>query len=210
MNHIEKLNWRYATKKFDPNMKLSEKDLDTISEILRMSASSFGLQPWKFIIISNQEVKAKLQNHSWNQKQIVDCSHLIVFCGLKKFNDHHIDRFINDTAKTRGQDLKGLDGYKQIIKDFFSKKSKDEVSSWVKNQVYLALGSLLTSCAELGIDACPMEGFIQSEYDKVLELDKHGLTSACICPVGFRAGDDEFASLAKVRYPKEQVITYID
>lgn len=101
-------------------------------------------------------------------------------------------------------------GYKQAMKDFFSRKSKDEVSAWVKNQVYISLGSLLVSCAELGIDACPMEGIIQSEYDKVLGLDKSGLTSVCVCPIGFRASDDEFAGLAKVRYPKEQVITYID
>lgn len=210
MNHIEKLEWRYATKEFDASKKLSKEQVDTLAESLRLAASSFGLQPWTFYIISNEEVKEKLLPHSWNQKQVVDCSHQIVFCTMTDFGASDVERYIEDIAKTRGQSTEELEGYSKVMKGFLSGKDKEDVLTWAKNQVYIALGSFLTTCAELEIDACPMEGIVQSEYDKVLGLKEKGLTSVVACPVGFRASEDKYAKLSKVRFPLEDVVKFID
>ena len=210
MNHIEKLNWRYATKDFDTVKKLNEEQLKTLAESLRLAASSFGLQPWKFLIISNQEMRRKLLPHSWNQKQVVECSHHIVFCTINNFGANDIERFIQDTVETRSQNAEDLEGYKKMMQGFLSNKTSEEVLVWAKNQVYLALGSFLVTCAELGIDACPMEGFVHEEYDKALGLKEKGLVSVVACPVGIRSSEDKYAQLPKVRYPLEQVVEFID
>ncbi|WP_372655733.1 NAD(P)H-dependent oxidoreductase [Halobacteriovorax sp.] len=210
MNHIEKLEWRYATKEFDATKKLSEEQVKTLAESLRLAASSFGLQPWTFYIISNDDVKQKLLPHSWNQKQVVDCSHQIVFCTMTDFGASNVEKYIQDIASTRGQSVEELEGYSKMMKGFLSGKGKEEVLTWAKNQVYIALGSFLTTCAELEIDACPMEGIVQSEYDSILGLKDKGLTTVVACPVGFRAEGDKYAELSKVRFPLEEVVKFID
>ncbi len=209
MNHIEKLNWRYATKKFDESKKLSDDKINKLAEALRLSASSFGLQPWKFLIISNEDLKKELLPHSWNQEQVVNCSHHIIFCGVKNFGEKEVQAFIEDTAKTRGQSLEDLEGYKGMMTNFLSYKSDEEKDAWVKNQVYIALGSFMVTCAEMEIDACPMEGIVQKEYDKVLGLAEKGLTSIVACPVGFRSEDDKYAGLPKVRFSTEHVVEFL-
>lgn len=210
MDHIDKLAWRYATKEFDADRKLSSSQINQLAESLRLSASSFGLQPWTFFIISNEEVKQQMLTHSWNQKQVIDCSHQIVFCAVKDFGDEGVDKFIQSTALIRNQKLEDLDGYSKMMKGFLSRKSKEDVLEWTKNQVYIALGSFLTTCAELGVDACPMEGIVPAEYDKILDLENMGLTTVVACPVGFRSSKDKYAELAKVRYPLEDVVKFID
>lgn len=209
MNHLDKLNWRYATKKFDAERKLSSEQVQVLAEALRLSASSFGLQPWKFLIISNEQVKKDLLPHSWNQQQVVDCSHHIVFCAKKDFSAKDVENFVTSIAEVRDQNIQELEGYKQMMSGFIAAKSHEQALDWVKNQVYIALGSFLVTCAELGIDACPMEGIVASEYDKVLGLPAQGLTAVVACPVGFRAIDDKYAELAKVRFPLKDIVEMI-
>lgn len=208
-NLIESLNWRYATKEFDSTKKVSDKDLETLIESLRLSASSFGLQPWKFFIISNKEVKEQLLPHSWNQKQVVDCSHHIVFCAPSSFGDTDIDRFLTSTAEQRNAPLETLDGYGKMMKGFLANKSEEQKYEWMKNQIYIALGSFLVSCAHMGIDSCPMEGIIQSKYDETLGLKEKGWRSVVACPIGYRSSDDKYANLAKVRYSAKDIIEFI-
>jgi nitroreductase len=209
MNIIEALNWRYATKEFDSSKKVSDTDLETITESLRLSASSFGLQPWKFLVISNQDVKNSLLEHSWGQKQVTDCSHHIVFCYPSNFNDENVDLFLADTAKTRGQSLEDLEGYGKIMKGFLSQFDEAQKRTWMKDQVYIALGNLLTTCALMNIDACPMEGINQVKYDEVLGLSDKGLMSTVACPIGYRSSSDKYAILPKVRFEKSEVIEFI-
>jgi nitroreductase / dihydropteridine reductase len=210
MNIIESLNWRYATKEFDPTRKISKEDLDVISESLRLTASSFGLQPWKFLIISNEKIKKSLFEHSWNQRQVVDCSHHIVFCCPRKFDDDNVDAFLDDTAQTRDQSLEDLEGYGQMMKGFLSKMDDDKKQIWMKNQLYIALGNLLTTCALIKIDACPMEGMVQAKYDEILGLKEKGLMTAFACPVGYRTDSDKYSSAPKVRFSISEVIDYLD
>ncbi len=210
MNIIESLNWRYATKEFDKTKRISSEDINTIAESLRLTPSSFGLQPWKFLIVSNQEIKDSLLPHSWNQKQVTDCSHHIIFCLPTEFNESHIDAFINDTAETRGQDIADLEGYSQMMKGFLSSKSDEQKRVWMKNQIYIALGGLMTTCALMKIDACPMEGIIASKYDEVLGLSSKGLMTAVACPIGYRASSDKYASAPKVRFPLNDVVEFLD
>lgn len=209
MNHIEKLNWRYAAKDFDTTKKVSDEDLNSLAESLRLAASSFGLQPWKFLFISNEDIKKELLPVSWNQGQVVNCSHHVVFCMPTKFGDEDVDRFVKSTAEVRGQSVEELEGYGNMMKGFISKMNEDQKMAWMKNQVYLALGSFLVTCAELGIDSCPMEGISQPDYDKILGLADKGLQSVVACPVGYRSTDDKYSSLPKVRYPQSDVIEFL-
>ncbi|WP_127716791.1 NAD(P)H-dependent oxidoreductase [Halobacteriovorax sp. HLS] len=209
MNIIEALNWRYATKEFDSTKKVSQKDLDTINESLRLTASSFGVQPWKFLVISNQEVKNSLLEHSWGQKQVVDCSHHIVMCTPLDYVDQDVDAFIESTAQARSQSVSDLEGYSKVVKNFLSYKNLEQKQQWMKDQVYIALGNLLTTCALLKIDACPMEGIIKEKYDEVLGLKEKGLTAIVACPIGYRADSDKYATAAKVRFPLEKIIEHI-
>ena len=204
------MNWRYATKEFDPSKKIPKEDLDIITESLRLTASSFGLQPWKFLIISNQEIKNSLLEHSWGQKQVTECSHHVVFCYPSEFNDKNVDAFIADTAKTRNQSLEDLKGYENVMKGYLSQIEESQKKVWMKDQVYIALGNLMTTCALMKIDACPMEGINQAKYDEVLGLKEKGLMSAVACPIGYRMDSDKYASAPKVRFPKSEIIEHLD
>jgi nitroreductase len=209
MDIIESYNWRYATKEFDPTKKLTEQQLECILESLRLSASSFGLQPWKFLSIENQAIKDELVAHSWKQRQVADASHVIVLCRKKKFGSEDVQEYINSVAKSRGVENPELDGYKSMMDGFISRKSEEALAVWMNNQIYIALGHLLSTCAFMKIDSCPMEGFIAKEYDRVLKLDEKNLSSVLVCPVGFRSENDKYAQLKKVRFPKEEVIIKI-
>ncbi len=206
MSITKDLNWRYATKEFDSSKKVSAENLETILDALVLSASSFGLQPWKFVVVQNPELKEKLLPYSWNQRQVVDASHVIVFARPVEFNQNDVDRYIKSTAEIRNQTEESLKGYSDMMKGFLAKMPKEDLNHWMKNQIFLALGNLLTVVATLKIDACPMEGFSPADYDKVLELDKHGLASVVVCPIGYRSESDKYASLKKVRYSKDQLV----
>lgn len=205
----EVLNWRFAVKQFDPSKKLSESQLKDMTEAMRLSPSSFGLQPWKFLVISDPEVKKKLRGASWNQAQVEDCSHLVVLCGVKNITNEDVDQFINFTAETRDQDPANLKGYADVVKGFLAGMDEPKIQGWSKNQVYIALGTLMTAAAYEGIDTCPIEGFEPEKYDDVLGLGDKGLKSMVVCALGVRSEDDKYGKLAKIRYPESQVVEYI-
>jgi nitroreductase len=207
MNIINDLNNRYATKVFDPKKKLSKEQLHTLTESLRLSPSSFGLQPWKFLVIEDQKVKDSLVPHTWNQKQVADASHTIVICIKNQMNAHDVDLYVRDIARQRGVKEKDLQEYSNMMKGFIAAKSQEQQQAWMAKQAYIALGFLMTTAAHMGIDSCPIEGFVPAQYDKLLKLE--GYKSLVVCPVGYRASSDKYQDLKKVRFNQHEVIKFI-
>ncbi len=208
-NIIDNLNWRYATKKFDSDKKISEIDLNELLEVLRISPSSFGLQPWKFIVVENKELREKIKIAAWNQSQVTDASHLIVLCAKKDITSKDITHYIEEIAKKRGISAESLKGFEDMMVGFRNNLDKEKTCEWSKKQVYLAEGFLLSACAMKKIDACPMEGFNPMEVNKILELENKELTSVLLCPIGYRANDDSTANYIKVRFDTKEIIEFI-
>lgn len=206
---IEALQWRYATKKFDATKKLSEEQLHTLTESLRLSASSYGLQPWKFFIVSNPALREKLQAAAYNQPQITEASHLIVIAAKKQVDEAHVDAFFESIMAERGATAEQLQGYKDMVLGTVHRLTPEQMMAWNIRQSYIALGTLLTVAAYEEIDACPMEGFDPAAFDALLGLSEQGLTTAVVCPVGFRSSEDGMAQYKKVRFPEASVITEI-
>ena len=207
---LNRLNWRYATKQFDPNRKISAQDWASLEDALQLTPSSGGLQPWKFIVVTGPAVRAKLLPASYGQPQITNASHLVIFAAKRNFSEADVDAFIHHTAAMRGVPVESLAPFRDMLIGGIV-KSMDEPGrdAWARNQAYIALGNLLTSAALLGIDACPMEGFDRAQYDKILGLNKQGFGSAVIATLGYRASSDKYATAYKVRFPKEQVFAHI-
>lgn len=206
---LDTLKWRYATKAFNPDKKIPTEIWDAIEESLILTPSSFGLQPWKFVIVTDPEVKARLLPNSWNQQQVVDCSHLVVFTAQAPVSDKELDAFIDRTHEVRGGDKADLQFYRDMMGGFVSNMNDAQLLTWAKAQVYIALGQLMASAAALGVDACPMEGINPAEYDKILGLEGTGYFTTVACPLGYRSDEDKYATLPKVRYTKEQMIQHI-
>jgi nitroreductase len=205
---IEKaLEWRYATKKFDPSKKISAEQWRVLEKSLQLSPSSFGLQPWKFIVVEDAKIRASLREFSWGQSQIVDASHMVVFCMRRDLNSVDVDKHINCIAETRGAPLAALADYKKMMLDFVSRPADAfDVNGWAMRQVYIALGIFLQTAALMEIDACPMEGLVPSKYDEILNLNGSGYSSVVVATAGYRAQDDQLAKAKKVRYPLSQVV----
>jgi len=209
-NILDALKWRYAVKAFDSTKKISDQDLSTIKESLVLTPSSYGLQPWKFLVITNDEIRAKLRPHSWNQSQITDCSHLVVLCRKTDMTEEHVDAYLADMAETQNTPIENYEGYRNMmIQNVVEGMQKTDKPAWMKNQVYIALGNLMTVCAAMEIDTCPIEGFDPAEYDKILGLADKGLASCVVCPIGYRSDDDAHQNDAKVRFSVEQMIETI-
>lgn len=206
---LEKLRWRYACKKFDPNKKLSKQKLDVLKESFNLTATSYGLQPLKMLVIEDPVVKEQLVPLSMNQKQIKDASHVLVLCIEEKVRSHFIKAHFNRIEEVRATPRTILDPFEKFLLDTFREKSEDEIDSWMTKQAYLALGNLLTVCAMEEIDSCPMEGFEPKKYDELLRLKDLGLKSVLVLPVGYRAEDDLFSNLKKVRRGVEEVVIEI-
>lgn len=206
---LEQLNWRYATKKFDPSMKVSESDWNTLSEVLRLSPSSYGLQPWKFVVVQNQALKEQLKAVSWNQPQVSDCSHLVVLASLKTVSAEYVDHFMKSTAKTREQPLNSLDGYRQMIMGTVGSAGfEPQAHSWAKHQTYIAMANLLMGAAMLGIDACPLEGIDSAAYDQLLALKGTNYATSVAVALGYRHKEDGYQHQKKVRFDKSEVFQY--
>ena len=208
---IQALNRRYATKQFDSNKKISQQDLATLLESLRLAPSSFGMQPWKFIHVKNPETRTKLQEASYGQGQVTQASDLIIIASKVHVQEKDIDEYIEDIMKTRTSpertedEKKGLETFKQRIRGSITNKTEEELKRWSQKQAYIAMGVLLTTCALLEIDACPMEGFEPAKYNEILGLDPE-LTATLVIPVGYRNSEDKYATLPKVRFPLEQLL----
>ncbi|MEL6554024.1 MAG: NAD(P)H-dependent oxidoreductase [Cyanobacteria bacterium J06621_11] len=208
---IETLNWRYATKKFDPEKKISEADWKALEQSLVLSPSSFGLQPWKFLVIRNPDLRQQLVEHSWNQSQVTDASHLVVLAIKKGIDNDDVDRYIARMSDVQGTPKENLEGLENAIKGFLKEPPFPfEVDQWSIRQTYIALSFFMYSAAVMGIDTCPMEGFVPAKYDEILGLPAQGYTAVVVCTAGYRAEDDKSASRPKVRYETEAVVEYID
>ncbi len=206
---IENLNWRYATKKYDANKKVSDADLKTIKEAVKLSASSYGLQPYKVLVITDPEVREQLKPVSWGQSQITEASHLFVFCSYTNVTNEDIDAFINMTAKGRGLEIESLSGYGDFMKSKLTALSPEAASVWTAKQCYIALGNLLSVCGELKIDATPMEGFEAEGYDEVLGLSEKNLQAVVVAAVGYRSEEDATQKYKKIRKPDNELFDEI-
>jgi nitroreductase len=204
---LSQLRWRYACKKFDATRKISESDWKALEQAMVLSASSYGMQPWKFFIVTDPATRQTLLPLSWGQSQIVDASHLIVFAVKKPVDEAHIDAYVNRTAELRGVTPESLAGFKGMMMK--SINGAANLNEWMTHQVYIALGQFLASAALLGIDTCPMEGFQPEKYDEALGLPKLGYASVVLATAGYRAADDKYATLPKVRFKTEDVVTPI-
>ena len=203
---LSALNWRYATKQFDPAAKLSDAEFEELIEVLRLTPSSFGLQPWKFIVVRDPALREQLKPASWGQSQVTEASHLIVLAVMKQITPEYVDHFVESIATTRGVTAESLKGYRGMMVKSLVGKTEAETIQWAGLQAYIALGSLLTAAALRGIDTCPMEGFERDKYDAILGLAPLGLTTAVVCPVGHRAATDKYAALAKVRFCRDELV----
>ncbi|PIB29875.1 NAD(P)H-dependent oxidoreductase [Maribacter sp. 4G9] len=206
---IEDLNWRYAVKKFDTNRKVNIIDLETLIEATRLSASSYGLQPYHIFIIEDEKIREELRKHSWNQSQITDASHLMVFTIKESFGEELIDDYIDNVVKTRDISSESVMGYSNFMKSKLMGLPNELKSSWTSRQVYLALGNLMTVAASMKIDTCPIEGFENEKYNELLGLKDSNLNAIVVLAVGYRASSDETQHLPKVRYPKERLFTHL-
>ncbi|KAB5486591.1 NAD(P)H-dependent oxidoreductase [Flagellimonas hadalis] len=206
---IEHRTWRYATKKFDATKKVSEQDLETLLEATRLSASSYGLQPYHVFVISDQEVREQLKPASWGQSQITDASHLIVFANTKDFGEELVDDYLANVSETRNIPSEGLKGYSDFMKSKLMDLPEELKNQWTAKQAYIAFGNLMQAAAELKIDTCPMEGFEPEKYNEILGLDEKNLNAAVVLAIGYRSEEDATQHLPKVRKSKEELFTLI-
>lgn len=208
-NIIEKLQWRYACKRFDPDKKLSAEKLEILKKSFDLTATSYGLQPLKMVVVQDQAIKEQLLPLSYNQMQIRDASHVLVICIEREVRSEYIRSYFNRVEEIRQTPRTILDPYQKYLLDSFAEKSTEELELWMIKQAYLALGNLLTVCAIEEIDSCPMEGFEPNKYDELLGLEALGLKSVLVLPVGYRHKDDFFSELKKVRRGVDKVIIEI-
>lgn len=207
---MEALHWRYATKKFDASRKIPDATWAVLEEALVLSPSTFGIQPWKFIVVTDKATREKLSAASWGQSQPLDCSHYVVFAGRKNLDATDIDHFITRTAEVRGVTKESLKHYAHVIAGSTDKaRHEGHLDTWMSRQVYIALGQYMASAALLGIDTCPMEGFDPPKYDEILGLTAMGFTALCAGAAGYRATDDKYATSPKVRFKADEVIVHV-
>lgn len=197
---LKDLMWRYAVKKFDSEKKISEDELYVFLESLRLTASSFGLQPWKFVVVENTELRKELLAHSWNQAQVVDASHLIVLCRKSHIDAQFVEEYVSDLMQKTWAESATLEWYKNMMLGFVSGLDENAQKNWAEKQVYIALWNALSTLAHMKIDSCPMEGFSKEKYDEILGLTDLWLASTLVLPIGYRAIDETYASRDKIRY----------
>ncbi len=203
---LSQLQWRYATKKFDPTRKIAPDLWAKIEQAAVLAPSSFGLQPWKFVVVTDPEVRKKLHPVSWNQPQILDASHLVVFAAKNPPTPADVERHVVRTAEVRGLQPAALDGFRQMMLGSLTKMTEKDAHNWAARQTYIALGFFLSACALAGVDACPMEGFQAAQYDEILGLKAKGLSAVVIATAGYRSEADPNAKLAKSRFDVTDVV----
>jgi nitroreductase len=205
MDILSKLNTRYATKVFDPTKKVSEADMEKLLEAIRLSASSYGLQPYKILVVEDPKIRTELRKFAWDQSQITDASALLVFAADVETNAKSVDEFVDLISQTRNIPKDALSGYGDMMKGSIQGQTPEQIETWVSKQAYIALGFGLVTAAVLDLDACPMEGFSPADFDRVLDINKLGLKSKVIMAVGYRSKDDHYQDLAKVRQKSEEL-----
>lgn len=206
---INALNWRYATKKFNPKKTIDQDKIEIIKESLRLVPSSYGLQPLKFLFVENKEVRQELIKASYGQSQVTEASHLIIICASKAMSTEDVDAYLRNISITRDVTIDSVQGYGDFMKNTFKQLSKEDIFTWNCKQAYIALGQLLHTCASLRIDATPMEGFNPEEYSKVLKLDDGNFHPVLLCPIGYRSHDDSAQHQKKVRKSQKDLFETI-
>ena len=207
---IARLNWRYATKSFNPGKKIAAADWSSLEDALVLSPSSYGMQPYRFLVITDPALRETLVPASWNQRQPAECSHYVVFAVRTANSVSDVDEYMARIAEVRGGTADALGGFKKmLVADVVDGDRGKAAAEWAARQAYIALGNFMTAAALLGIDTCPMEGFIPARYDEILGLREKGLTAAVACAAGYRSDDDKYASLPKVRFPANKLIVRI-
>lgn len=204
-NFIENQQWRYATKKFDATKKISNSDFEILKEAIRLSSSSYGLQPYQVIIVENPELRQQIQPVAWGQTQIVEASHLIVFAHVVNFGEEGIDSYLENMANTRGLSLDAVAGYGAFMKSKILGLPEETRNQWTAKQTYLALANLLNAAAELKIDVTPMEGFEPEKVNEILGLNQLGLHATLLATVGYRHEEDSTQHYIKVRKSNEDL-----
>jgi len=199
MQLIQNLKWRYATKKMDASKKVSQQNIDYVKEAVQLSASSYGLQPYKILEIKNPKLREELKPLSWNQSQITDASHLFVFCNYKLVNEKDVDDLIQLKSETNGISIDKISAYGDFVKNKLSEKSAIEMENWTAKQTYIALSNAMNACAELQIDCTPIEGFESGQYNQKLSLTERGLNACVLLAVGYRHNEDVSQNSKKVR-----------
>ena len=201
------LKWRYATKQFDPAKKIDAATWTALEDVLVLSPSSFGLQPWKFHVIADPALREALVAKSWGQRQVVDASHMVVFTVKHPLTAGDVHRHIERTSAVQSTPIEALAGFEKIVAGFLENPPYPlEMKAWATRQVYIALGNFMTAAALLGVDTCPMEGLDPAGYDEVLGLEGTGYFTVAACPAGYRSEGDKYASLPKVRFEKNEMI----
>jgi nitroreductase len=207
---LEALQWRYATKVFDATKKIPADVWQTLERVLVLTPTSYGLQPYRFLVISDPVKRAELLSHSWNQKQVVDASHFVVFTARTKMTEADVNKLITHTSDVRKIPAESLNFYRDMMLGDIVNGPRGKVAhEWAARQAYIALGNLMTCAAVLGVDACPMEGLSPTEYDRVLGLNYSGYATVVACALGYRATTDKYAGLAKVRYEAKELVQQI-
>lgn len=201
------LNWRYATKAFDPGRQIPADTWTTLVQALVLSPSSFGLQPYRFLVVNDPALRKELQPHAWGQRQVVDASHFVVFAARTGMTEAEIDAFLGRVAQARAVTVESLTGYRGMMTGMLLSESfKPQLPHWAALQAYIALGNLMTSAAVLGVDACPIEGFVPAEFDRILGLPARGLAAVVCCALGYRSAADPHATLPKVRLDSRELV----
>ena len=203
---VDALKWRYAVKKYDTTRKLPKETLETLTDSLRLSPSSNGLQPWKFLVINDLLLREKLREAAYGQPQVTEASHFIVLTRRTDINADFIEHFVASTAEIRSVTVESLAGFKEYLLTFVNQISQTSLESWASEQVHIALGFLVETAALLNVDASPMGGFDKQKFDSILGLPQKHLASVVICALGYRAMDDKYSQLAKSRFPESEVI----
>jgi nitroreductase len=209
MKITDNLKWRYATKKFNPELKITSENLDLLKKAVNLTASSYGLQPYKVLIIENTEIREKLRAAAWGQPQITDASAIFLFCNFTKVGPDKVDEYLKLRADVNNLNVSDSKDYGEMMKSMLSSLTPDQISVWTSKQTYIALGTLLAAASELRIDSCPMEGFDKEQFDKILGLEEKGLTASVLAAIGYRDEGDLFSSFKKVRKPINEMFEKI-
>lgn len=206
---MEALEWRYAAKKYDATKKISENDWKTLANSLLMAPSSYGIQPWKFMVIENPKVREELKAVSWNQTQVTDASHYVVFLFKEEVDEAFVQKYIERISEVRNVPQDALAGYKSMMVENLAKAPEEKIRVWSQRQAYIAMGFLLETAALLKIDATPMEGLDPSAYDRILGIEGSGYKTVATVALGYRHPEDALQNAKKVRFAEETVIEYV-
>ena len=207
---LGRLHWRYATKKFDPAARIPGPVWDALEQSLVLAPSSFGLQPWKFLVVDNPATRAALEPKSWGQKQVTEADRFVVFTVKTGIDEAHVDHFLASQVAIRGGTVEALSGYRGlIVSSLKGAAATGRLDNWQTHQVYIALGQFMAAAAMLAVDTCPMEGLDPSAYDQVLGLAGTGYRTVVACAAGYRSAEDKYATMPKVRFPTAEVIQHV-